>query len=84
MTEHLHSNISTTIHAMTKTGVPCCPAHNSESTDVNCLVFGAHFKNGKILMKIFNENIKSIIRGFWVIFKQHGILILLECMADYE
>ena len=32
----LHSNISTTIHAMTKSFVPFYSAQDGESTDMNC------------------------------------------------
>ena len=31
--------ISTTVHAMTKSFIPFCLAQDSESTDMNCLVF---------------------------------------------
>ena len=32
-------NISTTVHAMTKSFVPFCSAQDGESTDMNCSVF---------------------------------------------
>ena len=35
----LDNNISTTVHAMTKSFVPFCSAQDGESTDMNCLVF---------------------------------------------
>ena len=35
----LNKNISTTVHAMTKSFVPFCSAQNGESTDINCLMF---------------------------------------------
>ena len=35
----LHRNISTTVHAMTKSLVPFCSAQDGESTDMNSLVF---------------------------------------------
>ena len=55
----LHSNISTTVHAMTKSFVLFCSAQDDESTDMNCLVFWVHCKNGKILMKcqVYNKGI---------------------------
>ena len=34
-----YTNISTTIHAMTKSFVPFCSAQDGESTDMNHLVF---------------------------------------------
>ena len=51
--------ISTTVHPMTKLFVPFCSAQDSESADMNCLVFWAHCKNGKILMKrqVYNKGI---------------------------
>ena len=41
-----HNNISTTVHATTKLFVLFCSAQDIESTDINCLVFWAHCKNG--------------------------------------
>ena len=49
-----HDNISTTVHATTKSFAPFCSAQDGESTDMNCLVFWAHCKNGD-----FWWNIKS-------------------------
>ena len=52
---------------MTELFVLFCSAQDGESTDMNCLVFGAQCKNGKILKK----HVKSIIREFspfWIIF----------------
>ena len=57
---YIHVNISTTVHAMTKPFVPFCSVQNGESADVNCLVFWAYCKNGKIWMK----RQVYIIRGF--------------------
>ena len=36
-------NISTTVHAMTKSFIPFCSAQDGEATDMNCLVFWAHW-----------------------------------------
>ena len=36
---NITQNISTTVHAMTKLFVLFCSAHDSESADMNCLVF---------------------------------------------
>ena len=41
----------TTVHAMTKSFVLFCSVKDGESTDINCLVFWAHGKNGKICTK---------------------------------
>ena len=75
-------NISTIIHATTKLFVPFCSAQDGESTDMNCLVFWAYCKNGKILMKhqVYNK-------GFFTkfeYFSQYEILISLECAVDCE
>ena len=35
----LNKNISTTVHATTKSFVPFCSVQNGESNDINCLVF---------------------------------------------
>ena len=75
-------NISTTIHAMTKSFVPFCSAQDGESTDMNCLVFWAHCKNGKILMKYQVYN-KGIFANFGC-FLQYKMLISLECTVDSE
>ena len=55
----LNKNISTTLHDTTKLFVPFCSAQDGESADMNCLVFWAHCKNGKILMKrqVYNKGI---------------------------
>ena len=57
--QHKNNNISTTVHAMTKSFVMFCSTQDGESTDVNCLVFWAHCKNGKILTKrqVYNKGI---------------------------
>ena len=47
-----HYDISTTVHATTKSFVPFCSAQDAESVDINCLVFWAHYKNGKILISL--------------------------------
>ena len=83
----LHSkdvNILPTIHGMTKLFVPFCSAQDDESTDMNCLVFWAHCKNGKILTKhqvyIYNKGILPILG----IFPWYKIIVPLECAADSE
>ena len=78
-----HNNISTTIHAMTKLFVPFCSAQDGESTDMNCLMFWAHCKIGKILTKqqVYIIRAFSPISG---IFEQYEILISLECAVDSE
>ena len=68
-------NISTTVHATTKLFVPFYSAQDGESTDMNCLAFWAHCKNGKILMEP-----PVYIRGFLPIFStsnNYEILISL-------
>ena len=61
-----HSDISTTVHAMTKSFVPFCSAQDDESADINCLVFWAYYKNAKILTKrqVYNKGISSIFGNF--------------------
>ena len=56
--------ILTAIHTMTKLFVSLCSAQDGESTDINCLLFWAHFKNGKIKIKrqVYN---KEIFTDFW-------------------
>ena len=53
-------NISTTVHAISKSFVPFCSAQDSESTDINCLVFWAHCKNGK-MASLYNKGFLGII-----------------------
>ena len=67
---------------MTKLFVLFCLAQDGESADMNCLVFWAHFQNGKILTKrqVYNKGISPILG----IFSQYGILILLKCAVDSE
>ena len=67
---------------MTKSFVPFCSTQDGESTDMNCLVFRAHCKNGKILMKhqVYNKGILPIL----VIFSGYEMLISLECAVDSE
>ena len=59
-------NISTTVHAMTKSFVPFCSARDGESTDINYFVFWSHCKNGKILAKhqVYNKGILPILGIF--------------------
>ena len=59
-------NISTTVCAMTKLSVPFCSAQDGESIDINCFVFWAHYKNGKILAKrqVYNKGILPILGNF--------------------
>ena len=62
----LNKNISTTVHAMTKSFVLLRSVQDGESIDINYLVFWAYCKNGE-----FWWNSKSIIRDFhqfWVFF----------------
>ena len=62
-------NISTTVHATTKSFVLFCSAQDGESTDMNCLVFWAHCKNGKILTKrqIYNKGIFTNLGYFFIL-----------------
>ena len=60
----LHRNISTTVHAMTKSFVSFYSAQDGESTDTSCLVFCANCENDKFLMKCQVYN-KGIFTNFW-------------------
>ena len=65
-TEVFVASILTTVHAITKSFVPFCSAQDGESTDMNCLVFWAHCKNGKILTKcqVYNKEIYTSLGIF--------------------
>ena len=60
-------NISTTVHATTKLFVPFCSAQDSEFIDIKYLVFWAHCKNGKILVKcqVYNKGFSPILAIFY-------------------
>ena len=62
-------NISTTVHATTKSFAPFCSAQDGESTGTNCLVFWAHCENSKILMKrqVYNKGILLILSIFFML-----------------
>ena len=77
-------NILTIIHGTTKLFVPFCSAQDGESTDMNCLQFQVHCKNGKIWMKhqVYNKGILPILENFFI--KNYEILISLECAVDSE
>ena len=82
---HTHSTAykySPTIHAMTKLFVPFCSAQNNESTDMNCLVFWVHCKNGKIWTnhQVYNKGISPILGSF----SKYEILISLESTVDSQ
>ena len=61
---------------MTKSFVPFCLAQDGESTDINCLVFWAQCKNGKILMKRKVYNNKGIFTNFGYFFMTWDIDII--------
>ena len=73
------NNISTTVHAMTKSFVPFCSAQDGEFADINCLVFWAHWKNGEFWIKhqVYNKGIFTNFRYFLTIWN-------IECAVDSE
>ena len=54
---------------MTKLFIKFCSAQDGESTDMNCFVFWAHCKNGKILSKrqVYNKGIFTNFGYFFII-----------------
>ena len=75
-------NISTTIHAMTKSFLPFRSAQDGKSTGVNCLVLFEHTaKMAKFAeTPIYNKGILLILASFL----GYEILLLLECTVDSE
>ena len=71
-------NISTIVHATTKSFVLFCSAQDGEFTDMKCLMFWAHCKNGKIWTKhqVYNKGIFINFGYFFIIW---DIDIIRKC-----